>query len=212
MAHITSIGAALYSDLSVWVGESMTADATLPATPEVITNWITRFTTQAPADGEASAVGDIAAGKFARIEDVREFPAIGTPPNIVKVPVYGQATSKSIQGQADAPQLELTINYVPSRWASDTLLGKLVGDGVVHAFRFTLLNAKPGGYSSLSGTSGLGGDTSDATVAGNTQYFWLGKLEALLVKPSLTDATTATLTLSIQSDFYGAFTTATQTP
>jgi len=210
MSHISSIGAALFSDLSIHVGASLTTDVTLPATPTAITNWASLFTTQAPADGVDSAVGDIASTKFHRIENVREFPSIGTPPNIVKVPVFGQATSQSIQGQADAPQLEVTINYIPTMWASSTLLGQLVGDGVVHAFRFTLLNADPPGFSSVAGATSLGGDTSDGTTTANTQYFWLGKIEALLVKPALTDATTATLTLSIQSDFYGAFTTDTQ--
>jgi hypothetical protein len=200
MAHITSIGAALYSDLSIHLGASAEADVALPATPTVITNWAALFATE-----DAAAAG---AAKFTRIANVRDFPSIGTPPNIVKVPIYGQKASQQIQGQADAPTLEININYVPSVWASDALLGQLVGDGFQHAFRFTLLNSEPPGYSSVAGSTSLGGDTSNGTATGNSQYFWIGKIEALLVKPSLTDATIATLTLSIQSDFYGAFTTA----
>jgi hypothetical protein len=103
--------------------------------------------------------------------------------------------------------MEITINYIPSVWAKGTVLGNLVGDGLIHAFRFSLLNSKPNGYSSTpSATLGLGGATAAPT--GNSQYFWLGKIEALLVNPQLTDATTATLTISVQSDMYGAFTTA----
>jgi hypothetical protein len=123
------------------------------------------------------------------------------------VPVFGQSQSQQVQGQSDAPNLEVTVNYVPSDWASTTLLGQAVADGVTHAFRFTLLNAEPPGYSSVAASTALGGDTSDGTATKNTQFFWLGKIEALLVNPQLTDANTATLTLSIQSDFYGAYTT-----
>lgn len=194
MAHISSIGAAMYSTLGIHYGGTSAATAVpLPASPDSYGSWDQMFTTE--SDTFLATTG------YKLINDVREFPAMGTPPNIVKVPVYGQGQSQSIQGQSDAPQLELTINYVPSEWADTTLLGATVGDGIVHAFRFTLLNSDPG---SLNGSVGIG---TVMTVA-NTQWFWLGKIEALLVKPSLSDATTATLTLSIQSDFYGAFTTA----
>lgn len=201
MAHITSIGAALYSDLSVHFGANADTNVSVPATPDVITNWATLFSVQATSAGATS---------FTRIINVREFPSMGTPPNIVNVPVYGQKTSQQIQGQADAPTIEITINYIPSEWAAGTLLGDSVGDSTQHAFRFTLLNAQPPGYTSIAGTTSLGGDTSDGTTTANTQYYWIGKIEALLVNPNLTDATTATLTLSLQSDFYGAFTTAAQ--
>jgi len=40
----------------------------------------------------------------------------------------------------------------------------------------------------------------------NSQWYWQGKVEALLINPQLTDANTATLTISVQSEFYGAFT------
>ena len=204
MAHISSIGAGIYSDLSIHFGSDANVDCSLPATPDVITNWAPLFAT----------IDDALAGaaKYTRITNIREFPSFGTPPNIVNVPVYGQASSQQIQGQSDAPSIELTINYVPNDWASGTLLGDAVADGITHLFRFTLLNAMPPGYSSVAGsgsatTESLGGDTSNKTVTGNSQYFWAGKIEAIMVNPQLTDANTATLTLSIQSDFYGAFTT-----
>jgi hypothetical protein len=40
----------------------------------------------------------------------------------------------------------------------------------------------------------------------NSQYYWVGKLEALQVTPGLTDATTATITITMQSEFFGAYT------
>ena len=139
-----------------------------------------------------------------RIKNVREFPAMGTPPNVVNVPVYGSATSQQIQGQADAPSMEITLNYVAADWAKEAsnILGSMVGDGNQYVFRFSLLNAEP---------TGAGATKYASTAAGlgtvqNSQYYWIGKLEALQVTPQLTDANTATITLTIQSDFFGAYT------
>jgi hypothetical protein len=197
MSHISSIGAAMFTDLSVAVGT--VTGGVVPATPAD------------PALFDLSATGfttTFAATKFARIKNVREFPAIGSPANIVSVPVYGQKQGQSIGGQADAPSLEVTINYVPSEWAKDltaavpeAVLGKIVGDGISRWWRFTLLSSAPTTYEStiVTGNTGIG-------AVQNSQYFFKGKLESLLVTPSLTDATTATISISVQSDFYGAFT------
>jgi hypothetical protein len=192
MAHISSIGAGLYSDLSVAI------DATDIATA---------FANPTEANLKAAfAVGlnngsapTATAGEFIRIRNVREFPSMGTPPNVVNVAVYGQKSSQQIQGQSDAPSIEITLNYIGSDWQkAANFLGNMVGDGTRRLFRFTLLNSEPsGGYSSTVG--GLGSTE-------NSQYYWFGKMEALLVNPQLTDANTATLTITVQSDFYGAFT------
>jgi hypothetical protein len=141
------------------------------------------------------------------VKNVREFPSMGTPPNIVNVPTYGQKSSQQVQGQSDAPNMEITINYVPAEWASSSLLGAMVGDGLSHVFRFALLNAEPTmttpatAYASVAGASSLG------TVE-NSVFYWVGKLEAMQVNPQLTDANTATVTISVQSKFYGAYTIA----
>ena len=189
MAHINSIGAGMFSDLSV-------ANPVSPVTYAVDTEaeFVALFATEADVPG---------AGAFVRVKNVREFPSMGTPPNVVNVPVYGQKSSQQIQGQSDAPSLEITVNYVPADWASGTVLGSMVGDGKLHAFRFTLLNSEPTGstpatkYASVA--AGLG------TVQ-NSEYYWLGKVEAIQVNPQLTDANTATITFTIQSAFYGAYT------
>jgi len=215
MAHINSIGSAMFSDLSV----SMLAtplNAVDIAGLNTADEWMGLFKAEIPTTG--TKVGSVtttggsatasAGATFVRIRNARTFPAMGTPANIVKVPTYGSKTSSSIQGQADAPQLEIDINYIASEWAKpatgsytigDSLLGEAVGNGVQYAFRFTLLNAEPTNAVYTSIADGLG------TVP-NSQYFWVGKMEALLVTPSLTDATIAKLTLSIQSSFFGAFT------
>ena len=131
MAHISSIGAGIYShlsvtreDVSVSGSEALTAFGTLSETD------LGAAFTEEVALGTAVAT---TAGSFTRISNVREFPSMGTPPNIVNVPVYGQSTSQQIQGQSDAPTMELTINYVGTDW-QDTAdyFGDMVGDDGGH--------------------------------------------------------------------------------
>jgi len=176
MAHITSIGAGIYSALCV-----NTTPITDLSSVDTLSELVAKFTSSAG---------------FTEIKNVREFPQIGTPANIVNVPVYGQKTSSQIQGQSDSPNLEITLNYVPSEWSSTSTLGPLVGDGNVYAFQFSMLNAKPAGLNTTAGSSGLG-------AYANSNFYFVGKLEALLVSPQLTDANQATLTLSAQGGFYG---------
>jgi hypothetical protein len=195
MAHINSIGAALFSDLSIAMPSSVPTFSTLDTAAELQALFATAI---------ESVGGTKGANTFVRVKSVRSFPAMGTPANIVKVPTYGSKTSSTIQGQADAPQLEIDMNFVASEWTKDAgnLLGNAVGDGNQYVFRFTLLNAEPTGTTDTKYASTVAGI---GTVQ-NSQYYWIGKLEALMVTPSLTDATLAKITLSIQSPFYGAFT------
>jgi hypothetical protein len=193
MAHINSIGAGMFSDMAIAV----------PTTPPAFNTLDTAAEFEALFANEIeSAGGTKGLDTFVRIKDVREFPSMGTPPNIVNVPVYGQRTSQQVQGQSDAPTLEITVNYVPANWADGTILGDMVGDGNQYVMRFTLLNTEP---------TGTGATKFASTAAGlgtvpNSEYYWVGKIEALLVNPQLTDANTATVTMSLQSDFYGAYT------
>lgn len=181
MAHINSIGAGIYSALAI-----NTTPVASTASVDSLSELVALFATS---------------GDFVEVKNVREFPQVGTPANIVNVPVYGQKTSSQIQGQSDAPNLEITINYVPSEWAAGTTLGDLVGDGNVYAFQFSMLNSKPAGLTTTAGSAGLG------SVA-NSNFYFAGKVEALLVSPQLTDANQATLTLSVQGDFFGPATVA----
>jgi len=188
MTHISSIGAGIYSDLSFSVDESA-AKATAIATPT--------FSNLALLFSSLQTVGSTTetAGCYKRIENIREFPAMGTPPNIVNVPTYGYKTSKQVQGQADAPSFEVVLNFIPDQWINTAnYLGWYILQARQMFFRFTLLNSVPSAYG------------SNAFSTANSQYFWLGKMEALQINPQLTDANQATLTISIQSDFYGAFT------
>jgi len=192
MAHITSIGASIFTDLSIAVGS-----AVVPATYDAA-GFAALFATEDP-----TPLASPVAGGFARILNVRDFPAMGAPANIVKVPVYGAKQSRQIQGQRDAPNLEITINYVASDWDITTGFGALVGDGVSRALRFSLLNNDSLGATAATkyASTALGLGTVE-----NSSFYFVGRIESLLVKPSLTDATTATLALSMQSEFYGAYT------
>jgi hypothetical protein len=189
MTHIASIGASMFSDMSVCT--DVTANTAAIAAPT-----------------ETLFEACFASTKYSRIKNVREFPSMGTPANIVNVPVYGQKISSQVQGQADAPTIELTINYIATDWAPASVLGAFVGDQTQRVFRFTLLNELPAGFDSSAATAApsvsIGGSTANPVE--NSSYYFVGKIEALLVNPQLTDATTCTLTISTQSDFYGVFT------
>jgi hypothetical protein len=210
MSHISSIGAAVFTDLSVAIGTvtSGVAAAALPATKD-------------KAGFDALFVTATSNPKYLRVPNVREFPAIGAQPNLVNVPVYGQKQSQTVGGQSDAPQMEVTINYVGSQWAKGTTatawtsgepttfgseMANMVGDGVARAWRFTLLAAQPTGATIGASQSQWDSNTGGIGKVENSMFYFIGKLESMLVTPSLTDATTATLAFSIQSDIYGAFT------
>ena len=206
MAHISSLGAAMFTDLSVSALPKTTAQLTA-----IVDGAVSHFGTEAAPNDVATA----AAGQFIRISHIKEFPAIGTPANVVKVPEYGAKTSKQIQGQADSPTMEVTLNYIPGLWADSTLSieGTAAGtfaksnikinDGNVYLFRFSLLALEPEGY--LAVANGAGDENSIGSV-GNSSYYFLGKFEALEVTPSLTDALSAKLTITVQSDIRGAYT------
>jgi len=188
MAHISSIGAGIYSDLAYSAASTAINSASV----------FTQFTTAFAAEVQLGSA--LTATNFRRIQDIREFPQMGTPPNIVNVPVYGSKVSRQVQGQADAPTFEVTINYLPSAWISTAdYHGNYVGSGATLTWRFALLNSVPASYISSASVS------TAMNSVGNSQYFWLGKMEALQISPQLTDANQATLTVSIQSYFVGPF-------
>jgi len=191
MAHLNSIGAGIYSDLAIAIG----ADGNPPSLAAVAE-------TQAGFDALFATEGNSAVNSFVRVKNVREFPAMGTPPNIVNVPVFGQATSQQIQGQADAPSMEVTLNYVATDWAVDATLGKLVQSGTQLLVRFALLNAEPTATTNVkyaSSAAGLG-------TRPNTYWYFKGKIDSLLVTPSLTDSNQATVAFTLQSKLFGAYT------
>ena len=171
MAHISSLGAGIFTYLDVFTG-------TIPAG------------TYTSAQYAALYASGTAGTDVLRMPSVREFPSIGTPANIVNVPVYGQKTSSQVQGQADAPSLEITVNYV----AEDMTAIHALIDGNSKVFRF-MMAATPVTEAEATGQATLG--------VNNTEFYFTGKVESILVNPALTDATTATVSLSVQTDFVG---------
>jgi len=173
MAHISSLGAGIFTYLDVFTG-------TIPAETYTSAQYAALY-----ANGTTGPAGDVL-----RMPSVREFPSIGTPANIVNVPVYGQKTSSQVQGQADAPSLEITVNYV----AEDMTAIHALIDGNSKVFRF-MMAATPVTEAEATGQATLG--------VNNTEFYFTGKVESILVNPALTDATTATVSLSVQTDFVG---------
>jgi hypothetical protein len=198
MAHIQAIGANLYTDLSV--GAPATAlTAAGAAALTTATGWQALFASEI-----ANVGGTKAANAFVRVTNVREFPEIGIPPNLVNVPVYGQATSQQVQAQSDMPSMEVTVNLVMADWSKDAgvILGNAVGDGSLYAFRFTLLNAEPTGTTATKWASTAGG----LGTVPNSQWYWAGSVDSFLVSPSLSDAGTGKVAFSVKTKLFGAYT------
>jgi hypothetical protein len=131
------------------------------------------------------------------LPSIREFPEFGNPSNIVNVPVYGQKTSSQVSGQADQNTMEFTINYVPADLVG---LMPLIGDGQLYAFQIALCNVKP---TNLLQTATTGIATGSVQ---NTVFNFAGKFESFTVTPSLTDAYTAKITLSMATELFGPVT------
>ena len=115
------------------------------------------------------------------VTSIREFPSFGKPANIVNVPQYGQSVSSQIQGQADEPTMEFTVNYVPSVHAA---IQAFVQDGQTYVFQIDVKNAETGD---------------------NGAFYVKGSFASFEVTPSLTDSNQATITMSTQGDYKGPF-------
>lgn len=161
MAQISSIGAGIYTSLG-YVADSATADT----------------------------ASEFLALTMTAIPNVRDFPAFLAPANIVSVPSYGQKQSSQIAGQADAPTLEFTLNYIPS---VHNAIQALVGNGSTYIFRIRLANAE------------LPATLLPATE--HSDFYVRGKFASFQVTPSLSDSNQATLTLSTEGDYFGPYTT-----
>ena len=168
MANITSIGAGIYTSL---------AHSTATALPNTSTA------------STPTMVHGLMESAFTEVPDVREFPSFGAPANIVNVPVYGQAQSDQIQGQADAPTLEFTLNYVPDQ--HDDIQG-FAGDNVNRLFRIRLANAPV--------------PTPLTTQSVFNDFYVVAQVAAFTVSPNLTDSNQATLTLATQGELIGPLT------
>ena len=160
MAHITNIASAKFTSLAYVANTANTSADT------------------------GDTLGGLA---YTAVGNVREFPSLGTPSNIVNVPVYGQATSSQVQGQADAPTLEFTLNYVPADHAALDTLRK---NGTRCAFRVRIMDAD---------VASPGDDDAFA------DFYFFGTVASFEITPSLSDALQATMALTIDGDFAGPY-------
>ena len=163
MALISNIGAGIFTTLKYKADSTYT----LPTSDGEHQSFITAST--GDFDGATEVVG------------IREFPSFGKPANIVNVPQYGQSVSSQIQGQADAPTLEFTLNYVPG---THNALQALVQDGNTYVFQL---------------------DVKNASTGDNAAFYVKGQIASFEVSPNLTDSNQATLTLSTSTDYVGPF-------
>ena len=185
MAHIDTIGASIYT--SLWINAGTLTNEIFEGVPTRPAN-IGAFR----AYFETANVSDVAlpptiSPTSRNVGHIRELPSMGTPPNIVNVPQYGQATSSQIQAQADAPSLELQFNYVPSEHA---YLDQLRKDGVGVVFRIRISN-----------NPGVVGRSTDKY---DDVYFY-GTVASMEIAPSLSDSLQTTIALTIDGDFEGPF-------
>jgi hypothetical protein len=194
MAHISSLSAGKFTTLA-YRENPANAAAGVITSASTVDDMATYFTTApsnnllASVEGVASATSDQPAPKG--VGNVREFPSLGTPANVVNVPVYGQATSSQIAGQSDAPSLDFTVNYIPSEHGALETLRK---NATSLVFRVRISDAE------LTLSSGV----AVASVQNSfDDFYFLGKIASLEITPGLTDANQATMSLTIEGDFTG---------
>lgn len=152
-----------------------------------------------------SRFAQFAGGFYVTLENVRDLPAVGTPANVVKVPSYGQRSTSSVGAQPDAADLEVVVNYTPIQWLDTgepfsgeyTVIGAMVGDGVSRLFQLAMTTSLPPFQDARP--EGLG-------AVPNALFYFVGRIESVVVQPALDDAATATISISLQSDFIGPLT------
>jgi len=186
MAHITSIGASKFTTLDYVPNTLNNADSALADLHALFaSNSATILATDAATD-------EVLEAAVKHVGNVREFPSLGTPANIVNVPVYGQSTSSQVSGQSDAPSLDFALNYVPADHAELDTLRK---SATRLCFRVRIADAD------------LTTDANGVILADNADkfadFYFFGTIASFEVTPGLTDALQASMTLTIAGEFVG---------
>jgi len=188
MAHITSIGASKFTTLDFVENTANDAkSAAVDLHALFADNSVTILATELPTDETIVA-------EVKHVGNIREFPSLGTPANIVNVPVYGQATSSQVSGQSDAPSLEFTVNYVPSAHANLDVLRK-ANTRLCYRVRITDADVT---------TDAAGVLTAD-NVDKFADFYFFGTIASFEISPSLSDSLQATIAVTIEGDFNGPF-------
>ena len=210
MSHISTVGAGLFSRFAFAL-VPVTTELPLSPSASEIQGLGDKFTTEKIPAGATDIPAAPAAGDFSPITNLREPPAIGTPPNLINVPEFENETAIQVQGQADPNNLEILTNYVPARWTK-ARLGKFLGDGKTYLFAMYLVNAKPPGYS-LKRTGITGSDKTLSAWVGsadagpeNDVFFFHAAMPAQSIQANLRESNQATVTLALKSHFVGPYT------
>jgi len=188
MAHITSIGAAKFTTLDYVPNTANDANSSAGDLHALfVSNSATILATETATDETVEAA-------VVHVGDVREFPSLGTPANIVNVPVYGQASSSQVAGQSDAPTLEFTLNYIPADHAALDALRK---SNTRVCFRVRISDADI----SVDANGTMLADNADKFA----DFYFFGTIASFEISPSLSDSLQATMALTIEGDFNGPF-------
>ena len=188
MAHISSIGAAKFTSLDYVPNTANDANSSAGDLHALFAGNSTTIL------GTDSATDETKVSGVVHVGNIREFPSLGTPANVVNVPVYGQASSSQVSGQSDAPTLEFTLNYVPADHAAIDTLRK---DATRLCFRVRIADAD---ITTLS-DGFVAADNADKFA----DFYFFGTVASFEITPSLTDSLQATMALTIEGDFNGPF-------
>jgi len=188
MAHITSIGASKFTSLDYVPNTANSATSTAAALHGLFVSNSSTILAAADATDETPDSAAVHVG------NIREFPSLGTPANVVNVPVYGQASSSQVSGQSDAPSLEFTVNYVPSEHSALDTLRK---SATRLCFRVRIADADI--------TTAASGITTADSGDKYADFYFFGTVASFEITPSLSDSLQATLAVTIEGDFNGPF-------
>ena len=185
MAHINNIGASIYTTIKVNAGtKTAGVYSGITTRPATASAWRALFE---DAIGGDSSVAPVPDAEAINLGHIRDLPPLGTPPSVVNVPQYGQATSSQVKAQSDAPSLEVTFNYVPSEHG---FLDNLRKNSTQLAFQVRLSNSQ--------GVTGKNSDKFD-------DIYFYGTIASLEITPSLNDSMQVKVALTIDGDFEGPY-------
>ena len=186
MAHINSRGAAIFSDFQY----SNNAASYTPTqyNAAFATGTLAGFeTTLLPLQDDSGGTDAV----FTDIPNLSSLPAnIGVPPSITSEGEFGVNNAPQIRTQGESPTLEFGIRFIPSEHEA---LEALVNDGIVRLFRIRFF---------LS-------EIPDAIVADtrHSNKYWLGQVAGFTATGSFSAGSTATLTVTAETDFSRYLTT-----
>jgi hypothetical protein len=148
------------------------------------------------------------AADFVSIDNVRDMPTLGSQDNIIKVAQYNSKSTIQANVQGDLEAVDVVVNYDPSLWlvngnsfATTGTLMDAVNDGTSKLFMVAMLSGLPPAYVTSASVPNIGGTLTN--IVKNTQFYFVGRLEAITYTPMRDDVVTATINLSVQSDLIG---------